>query len=167
MSKEILSNYSPEDVVVILGGVFEVGGYHEGTFISISKDVPLFTTKESSDGKVGRVRNKSGLYTVSLTLMSTTSSNEVMTRLGRLDSRTGMGKFPITIKDTLGKTVFFSPCAWVEELPETDFDIAITSRVWGIKCSCGDIMIGGNEGDGLLVSDIVDQIPNSTLGQMF
>ena len=157
-TKTVLAHYSPEDVVVLVGGFLAVEGYLEGTFINITKDVPFFTTKESSDGVVSRVANKSGLYTVNLTLMSTSESNLIMTRLALLDNLTYVAKFPLIIKDTLGSTLLFSTSSWVENVPTTDFDTGVTSRSWNIKCAKATLNVGGNESASGLVEDAISTI---------
>lgn len=154
----ILAHYSPEDVIVLIGGFLEVEGFLEGTFISISKDVPFFTTKESSDGVVSRVANKSGLYTVNLTLMSTSESNLILTRTASLDNLTHILKFPLIIKDTLGSTLLFSTTSWVENVPTVDFTTDVSSRSWNIKCAKATMSVGGNEKTSGLVQDAISTI---------
>lgn len=165
----ILSHYSPEDVVVLIGGFLPIEGFLEGTFIGISKDTAFFTTKESSDGVVSRVANKSGLYTVSLTLMSTSESNIILTRTAALDNITHMLKFPLIIKDTLGSTLLFSTTSWVENVPNTDFTLGVSARTWNIKCAKATLNVGGNERASGLVEDAISTIAGlaPSLGTMF
>lgn len=153
-----LAHYSPEDVIVSIAGFLPIEGYLEGTFVSISKDVPFFTSKESSDGVVSRVANRSGLYTVELTLMSTSESNQILTRLAMLDSSTKILKFPLIIKDTLGSTLLFATSSWIEGMPTTEFSTGVSGRGWTIKCSKATLNVGGNEGGSGLIEDAINTL---------
>lgn len=154
----ILATYSPEDVIISIAGFLPIEGLLEGTFVSISKDVQLFTSKESSDGVVSRVANKSGLYTVSVTLMSTADSNQVLSRLAMLDSSTKILKFPLIIKDTLGSTLLFSTSSWIENMPTTEFSTGVTARTWSIKCAKATLNVGGNESASGLIEDAINTL---------
>lgn len=142
MSK--LAHYSPEDVNLVVGGIYQITGYVEGSYISVSKDVPTFTTRESSDGEVSRAHSNSTLYTLTLTLHSASDSNQVLTYLAELDSLTKMAKLPIIIKDSLGQSLFFSPSSWIEQVPDLTFSTNIVERDWIFKCSNSVMNVGGN-----------------------
>lgn len=152
--KGSLRTYSPEDVVVSVAGIFTLEGFAEGSFISIRRDAPLFESYESSDGMVSRVKRPSKTYTVTVTIMSTSSSNEFLTRLGLIDYHTHSGKFPVLIKDTLGKTLFFSGSSWIEDLPSTEFSDDIIGRQWSFKCSQATLFVGGNGSPSGIFEDI-------------
>lgn len=147
--------YSPEDVVVLLAGFINISGFAEGTFVSISKDVGNFSTRESSDGVVSRNHAKSATYTVTLTLASTSESNQALSIAAALDNATKMGMFPFIIKDTLGSTLLFAPKAWIENMPDTPFDVNVTDRKWNIKCANAVLMVGGNESPSSLIGDLL------------
>lgn len=142
-----LATYNPEEVTVLFAGTAQISGFADGAFISISKDTPSFSTKETSDGIVGRTYNNSGLYTVELTLASTSESNQLLTYALRADELTRMGKFPLIIKDQLGGSLFFSSTSWIETIPDTDYSTEIGERTWSIKCSQASLNLGGNESD--------------------
>ena len=156
--KTILATYSPEDVTISLAGMIPVEGYTEGTFVSISKDTPYFTTKESSDGFVSRVAHRSNLYTVQLTLMGTSESNKILTKLAVIDNNTHIVKFPFIVKDTLGSTLLFSTSSWIETSPATDYSVSVDSRIWTIKCANASLTVGGNEQESGLMQDAISTI---------
>lgn len=139
-----LAHYSPEDVTVLLGGIIELKGFVDGSFIDIRKDTPLFLTKETADGKVVRTHKKSDLYTVSINLTSYSDSNQALTYAALIDKATKMGKFPLIIKDQLGSSLFFALTAWIENMPDSSFAVDIESRQWVIKCADANFNIGGN-----------------------
>ena len=158
VSKSILSTYSPEDVSFIIAGVINLRGFTGGTFITISKDQPVFKTVESTDGIPSRVKNISKAYTITVDLMSTSESNEVMTRLSLIDYSTHVVKFPLLIKDEMGSTLFFSTSAWIEGHPDVSFSMGVEGRRWVLKATDASNFIGGNESPSALSEDIFNTV---------
>ena len=95
-----LAHYSPEDVTVLLGGVYPLDGFVDGSFVSIQKDSPNFTTKVTADGSISRTRNASSLYTVTVTLASFANTNKILTALAELDYRAMDARLLLLIKDS-------------------------------------------------------------------
>lgn len=153
---EGLANYSPEDVDILVAGMFRVEGFVDGTFINIEKDEPNFRTKVTADGVATRIAVPNPLYTVRITLASTSESNQVFTRLVTIDSLTRAGKFPLMIKDRSGGSVFFSAQSWVEEQADGVFSEGIESRQWIIKCASATFHIGGNLDSDELTENILN-----------
>lgn len=151
----ILGTYSPEDVVVLFGGVHKLTGFVDGTFVSISKDEASFLTRVTSDGKVTRVHSSNPVYSVGITLHSGSESNQVLTYALKVDETTKMGKFPLIVKDKLGSSLFFSATSWVETYPSSNFSTSIEDREWIIKCSQATFNVGGNESPSSLSEDVL------------
>lgn len=150
-----LAHYSPEDVRVLFGGFINISGFHEDTFVTISKDSEVFSTFESADGVVSRQHNPSTLYTVTLVLAGTSESNQILTIASNLDNATKMAMVPFIIKDTLGSTLLFSPKSWIEEYPDVVFGTRIEGRSWKIKCANATLMVGGNEKASSVAGDLL------------
>lgn len=150
-----LAHYSPEDIIVLIAGAVNIVGMAEGTFISISKEDAPFVTKISADGVVSRSYVNSQVYTVTLTLHSTTSSNDVLTKLWLVDEATQRGKFSLLIKDPLGTSLFHSNVCWVSKTPQLDFADKISNREWTITCAQVDINYGGNETSTGMLEDLL------------
>ncbi|MCK9530499.1 MAG: hypothetical protein M0R77_08060 [Gammaproteobacteria bacterium] len=151
----ILGTYSPEDVTVLFGGVHQLSGFIDGTFISISKDEPSFSTRVSADGAPTRTFSSNPLYTVQLVLHSGSESNQVLSYALTVDEITKMGKFPLIIKDQLGSSLFFSLTSWIESKPDSDFSVSIEEREWTIKCSQVTFNVGGNDSPSSLGEDVL------------
>jgi len=141
-----LAHYSPEHVTVLLGGVYPIDGFVDGSFVSIKKDSPNFTTKVTADGSVSRTRNANDVYSVTITLASFANSNKILSAIAELDHRATNARLPLMIKDSKGSTTFFSPEAWVSEPTAVEFGIDITERQWTFTCPKGVLIAGGNEG---------------------
>lgn len=162
MSDTELFCYVPEEVTVLVMGVFPLTGFVDGTFIEITKDVDPFTTQKTADGLVSRVYNNDQTYTISLTLHSGTQSNDLMTKLWQLDEITQRGKFPLLIKDSSGSDLFFSTNTWVQKIPSLTKSNSVDNRVWVLRSSQAAINVGGN----VDASSILDDITNLALGSV-
>lgn len=157
-----LQHYSPEDVTVLLLGVKPIEGFMQGTFIEITKDVRSFGTSRSADGKVARKYDNDDTYTIQLTLMSTSPSNEVLDLWHKADRVSRMAKLPIIIKDQLGSTLFSSTTTWVESPADVSFATEITPRVWTLRSSQGILVNGGNED----ATSLLEDLGNSLIGSL-
>ena len=137
-------HYVPSKVTASILGLIPIKGFVEGTFINISKETRPFETRRSLDGEVGRIHRKDDRYIVEITLAQSSESNNVLTSLFNIDSSTGMGMFPLFIKDGSGTTTFIAADAHVVSLPEAGFSDGIESRIWNIECSNAVYNLGGN-----------------------
>ena len=146
---EILSTYSPEDVVVVLAnGSFShvINGYADGTFIGISREVPASTLYVGSDLSNARVIRANKASTVTLSLHQASESNDVLSQLLANDevARDNTWLFSLTIKDNTGRSLYFSPQAFISIEPDRSFSTGIENRDWGIQCVSLQGVTGGN-----------------------
>lgn len=153
--------YSPEDISILLLGFIPVEGYIDGTFVSISKDLPPFASSITADGQQSRVHRASSTYTMRLTLSNVSPTNDVLTKLWQIDELTKSGKFPVMVKDQLGTSMFFSATSWIESLPSLYYSDRVTEREWVIKCAESVINIGGNDGASGLIQDLFNTVASA------
>lgn len=151
-----LANYCPDEVSVLLTGFIPVEGFFEGTFVEINRQVQPFKSIVSADGQVSRLYTQSNVYDVRLTLMSSSGSNDVLTKLWQLDEITQKGKFPLLIKDKSGSDLFFSATTWIEELPSMSKSEVVDSRTWVLRSVEASINIGGNQGESGILQDLAN-----------
>lgn len=150
-------SYSPEEVTILLAGFIAVEGYVEDVFVDLSKDIVPFKSVRTADGMISRIYDNDSTYTLRLTLMSTSKTNDVLTKLWQLDELTQRGKFPVFIKDKSGSSLFFSPTAWIEGIPSMSLSEKIESRTWVIRCASGVLNVGGNgDTESSLIQDIIN-----------
>ena len=140
-----LNTYSPSDVLVSLAGLHTVTGYADGTFIEIKKLGKPFETQRAMDGDISRIYHEDKGYKVKLTLMQSSSSNNILSMLYNVDLATRLGKFPLIIKDGSGSTTFVSLTTWIEEQPEVKFASTLSTYTWEFGCSDAILSIGGND----------------------
>lgn len=158
MSCKRIAVYSPEDVKVFLGGVYEVKGFVDDTFISIERISEVFSHKITSDGTVVRSHKGNMAYQITITLSNASESNDVLNKLMLIDFATQVGKFPLMIKDNQGSSLMFSPSTWVEQQPRVDFGVNVTNREWVLVSNYATINVGGNYSQSGVVEDSLNTI---------
>lgn len=162
MSK--IAVYSPQDVKVYLGGVYELDGFIEGTFIAIEKIDQLFSQKITSDGMVVRSHKGNMAYRVNITLANTSESNQVLTYLMLVDFATQVGKFPLMIKDHQGSSLLFSPSTWIESQPKSNFGLSVEPREWTLVSPFATLNLGGNYEETGVAMDVVNTLAGAAGG---
>lgn len=130
-------------------------GLANGSFITISKDIPVTSTTRSSDGEIARTIRRDSGYTLKLSLIMTSVSNSIMSRLLAADRVTYQAKFPIFIKDNNGSTVFAAGTCWIVSEPEIVYSNDVESREWTIQCTEGGLYTGDSDPSS---NDIVDSV---------
>lgn len=158
-----LGIYSPADIIINIGGVVTVGGFMDGTFLEINKDLKSYQSRRTPDGTTARLYIKDRTYSIKFILAQSSESNDLLTKIQQIDEITQLAYFPLIIKDIRGSSLVFSPTAWIESLPNQTFGTGIESRVWEIKATDVTVTVGGNEDtDGLfedLVKTVISTVP--------
>lgn len=153
--------YDPSSVYVNVAGVIQLEDVTDGTFIEVTKDSDNFSNIVSADGKVYRMKIPGDTYTVTISLQSVSTSSEVLEYLMIADQTTGVGKFPLMIKDTSGSSLFFATTCWVQSQPTLSFSDNVEARVWTIKATGVSIVFGNSYGSSSTSEDIVKGIIGS------
>lgn len=139
------STYSPSDVSFKLYGIFEVQGFAADSFISIRKQGSRFSTTVGAQGDVARVHNSNDVYQITLSLAQTSFWNQILTAIHELDEASLVGKFPLTISDGSGDSLFVCSTAWIDNVPEVSYTSGMATRDWSITCSDMIFNLAGNE----------------------
>lgn len=137
--------YNSDDVDILIGGFYKVRGLSEGTYVKVKKDLVTNITVRSTDGMVARKKVVNSTFTVEITVLQASPANNTFTRLCKLDNVTGMGKFPLMIRDASGTGYFFSPTVWIEDIPELSFGTENNNKTWILRADSGEINVGGND----------------------
>lgn len=148
-----LWNFSASDIEILLYGLHKVKGISTGNFVTVTKDVVPFQSSRTTDGMVYRKYTNDQTFTIQLTLLSASPTNDLLTKLWLFDESTRMGKFPLLIKDGLGTSRFFSSTTWIEMIPPLSFSDNVETRTWLLRSSQATINVGGS-GDASLAEDI-------------
>ncbi|MNR01004.1 hypothetical protein D3C85_1167960 [compost metagenome] len=150
--------YSPENVMILIAGVYRLEGLMDGSFLTISKNSPIAVAERTADGSIARLINKDDSYSIAVTLTSTTEANDFLTKLALIDRATNKGIFPIFIKDTTGSSMFFTPSAWIEVMPDQEFTDEISPRTWVFRAAQCVENIGSNGEESELIEDLFNLI---------
>lgn len=150
-----IASYSPEDINCLAFGI-PLGGFADGTFITISKDKVPYGATETSDGQVARLYTNSQTYTISLTFHRGSTSNDILTKLWQLDEFSQVGKFPLFIRDLSGTDLFFSTNTWIEGIPNMVQSTNFDTRTWILRSSQAVINVGSNQDASSILQDLIN-----------
>lgn len=121
-------------------------GYGEGAAIKIEKVTPTTKWKEGADGSASRSKTGSRLYKITLTLLSTSVGNGILSAIAKLDESlpNGAGVGPLAVADLQGATEFDSPSAGIESMPALDINQEATNVEWVFYAANGTAYWAGN-----------------------
>ena len=131
-----VSTFDPQKTQCILG-VAQMSGFTDGTFINVEMDDVIFEKKVGADGEVARAKKPGQTATATLTLMSTSLSNLILSGYYATDA-----VFPALFKE--GATVVFAPEAWIEKAPAFERGTEVGDSEWVIAMGKTTIVHGGN-----------------------
>lgn len=138
-----VKTYSPKDVSVIVAGTI-ISGFAEDTFVSIERDSDAFTKVVGADGEVSRTASADLSGTITITLLATSASNDILSALAIADQLTLSGEFPVLIKDEFGNSIHTAPSAWIMKQAAKEYGAEIGETEWVLQCSELIEFVGGN-----------------------
>ena len=138
------ATYDPAQVQIIIGGN-PITGFADGTFVNIEFDEQQWNKVTGADGLTSRAKTNNYAGNVTITLLSTSSGNDVLNALWKRDRRDNSGAVPLIVKDSSGRTVWSAQHAWVQQIPSQGFGKETEERAWTIATAAllGDV--GGNQ----------------------
>lgn len=139
-----MATYLPGKNSTIMG-THSIGGFMDGVFINIEPASDTWKKKVGGQGTVARVRIEDESFRVTLTLMSSSPSNKVLSGLFKTDKATGKGQLPFAFEDASSGDTFFATNSWIVAQPALGKGDDITPVVWIIDCEKGDLLIAGTE----------------------
>jgi len=126
----LVGTYDPKKVIVNFGGNI-LGGYADGTYVEIApNDADGYKKTVGADGEVIRSMSADNTHQITVTLLQSSLSNQVLSTARDTDKLTGMGMMPLTITDLNGATIGFWPQAWIRGDPTWGYGKENTDRVW-------------------------------------
>ena len=124
-----------------------VEGFSKGSFVTIGKEAPTFSTRTSVKGTKLVVGNKTADYSLSFRLDNTANANTWLHSVYKLQEMYGV-VFPVPViyKDNNGSTSFFCATGVMEE-PRVDQGDGVNPTEWRIICPRAVNTIGGSGKD--------------------
>lgn len=150
MASDILiGNYSPESIIATISKgdfVYQITGFADGTFLTVSRLVPASEPYIGSDLTGGRVKRKNRSATATFTLHQYSESNKVLQDLQRADEENDGNAwvFNFGIKDASGQTQLFSNQTIIASTPDFAFSSTTETRDWSFFMFNADTNLGGN-----------------------
>lgn len=142
--------YSPSDVSVTFAGKPLEGFVDNGTFVSITRESPLYSSKRAMDGSVAITQQRYSKWIVTISLAQSSPSNNFLDGMQKImfeKNITAMQFLPLIIKDTSGDTMFFAKDVWIDQVPTQEFGSGLNERQWQFTCNDVTSIIGGNSED--------------------
>lgn len=149
MSTQRLATFAPNDVSVILtqsstGIAHQIGGYSEDSIVNIEWTTPRYSLYTGADNTGTRVFNASNSATLTVSLQQTSASNDVLSQLFNNDGRNSDGLFSVQVKDTSGRSIYFSDSAYIGVRPNAGYSNSMMTRDWVIQAFNLEGYAGGN-----------------------
>lgn len=145
MANKVVKTYDPSKVDAICG-VLPLTGFAAGSFITVEFDEDAFTKYVGSQGEGARAKSCNVAAKVTIRLMQTSDSNDVLTDFALADKFANGGIFPFAIKDNSpnGRTFCIADSMWVKKQPSIDYSNEIGVREWVLDTTNLTVYLGGN-----------------------
>jgi hypothetical protein len=136
------ATYDPRNVTIIIGGII-ASGFADGTFIQVERNNPSFSVVSGASGETSRIKSNDKSCKLTLTLMATSTLNDILTGFMKADEISNSGKFPITIYEITGSTVVSALEAWVSKPPRVEYGKESGTREWELEAGTLEMFVGG------------------------
>lgn len=137
--------YNPKKNIIIYGAK-QLTGFAEDDMITIKPLGDGMQIFSGADGEVGRSIDPNSTYEVTVSLATSSKSNDYLSNCFNKDRKTGNNMLPLIIKDLSGSTLFFAKQAWIKNFPESKRGRKISNQDWTFNTGQVDEpIIGGND----------------------
>ena len=142
----MLSTYDPKKVIVLFGGV-EITGFAEDSIINVKPLSDGISSVVGAHGEVVRTLSPDDRHEVTINLLQSSISNDVLAAVHQRDKRIGDGVLPLVVKDLSGRMTFVDSQAWIVNNPEVNRtnNAADGSQEWVLNTAGGILFPGGND----------------------
>ena len=139
----MLLTYDPKQVTVIVGGN-SISGFADGSFVKIERNEDSWTLQMGTDGEGTRSKSNNRSGKVTVTLMQSSDSNNILQGIATSDELTNGGLVPILIKDGSGASLYMAEQAWSVKPPSSEFAREAGGREWVLETDSLQVFVGGN-----------------------
>ena len=138
-----LSTYDPAQVYVTMGG-FGIQGIVKGSFVTVERNEQAYTGYVGADGEGARAKSNDKSSIITIRLMHTSDSNDILMAFAKADEVSNSGSVPVMVKDNNGRTLCIAENCWIQKIPSVDFGNEIGEREWKLESDSVEIFVGGN-----------------------
>lgn len=135
-------NYDPKQYSLIVGGHI-VGGFADGTFLSVARNNDTWALTVGADGEGARAKSNDKSGTFVFTLLQTSASNSVLSGFHLADELNNGGQLPVLVKDNNGDSIHEAATAWVRKPADVELAKEITNREWTLETDKVTMLVGG------------------------
>ena len=107
--------------LLISCGPRSITGYAVDSFLGIAPTGEGTQKETGCDGETVRSLDPDKTYKITLTIQQTSDDMGFFQRKYELDRETGLGDFPILVRNLMGGEVFSAPQCWVANSPERGY----------------------------------------------
>lgn len=136
MSK--VTTYNPKKVTCALG-MHIASGFADDSFIVVEYAGDGTSHVVGADGEVARSIDPSDMYTVKLSLLQSSATNQYLQKMYDMDKADGNGTFSVNINDVIGKEKFSGAIAWVSKPAPWNRGKSQSNRDWEITVAQGEL----------------------------
>lgn len=141
-----VKTYNPKGVVVTAFGK-TIEGFVDGTFVKVARATESFTKQVGVGGEVTRSYSNDKSGEVTLTLMQTSDSNDILSAAAAADEAspgTGAGIGTFQLKDLNGRTLAHGDECWVRKPADVENAKESGQREWVLDVARLEMTVGGN-----------------------
>ena len=137
--------YDPDQISVSVAGI-PVKGYADDEFVRVERDNPAFDDVVGTDGDTTRSKTNDNRATVTIRLMQSSPSNDLLSVLHNSDKNTpgGVGVGPFLLRDKQGTTLVLGEKSWISKEPDISLGRTATEREWIIRVASLSSFHGGS-----------------------
>lgn len=131
----------PKEVtVMVAGNVLE--GFADAKIL-VERESDAVIDEAGPDGDVVRLLTNDFRGTFTITLLQTSRSNLILSRLAKSDALSGNGVFPVVIKDNRGNDLHIGATSWIRKVAPAAYSKSVEVRAWAIRTSNLNTTVGG------------------------
>lgn len=129
-----VKTYDPSHVSMFFG-VIEMQGFAQDAAITVEHDEDDWSLVIGVDGEGTRSKTSNRSATITVALMQSSVTNDLLSAARILDNDTpgGSGALPLIIKDNSGTTKFTAESCWIQKGPTAELNREATTREWTFR----------------------------------
>ena len=164
MAMMAVQTYNPSDVRLTIGG-YQLAGWNS---ITIARNKQGVQPVPGIRGKHTRVPTNDTSATVTISMLQTSPSHDVMSAIHGLDLVNGTGRLELSLRDGSGRSVFNTIESYITGYPETTYSDNFEYRTWTIYCqTTNDYVVGGNTKAETTLADTLFGGISGAIGNIF
>lgn len=140
-----VKTYDPDNVSVTFGGV-PIRGYSPDSVITFEFDNDMFTKQVGCTGEVARSRSNDQTGTATISLMSTSTSNNTFNIYYQLDVNSNAGVAPLIVVDKNSGETLNAVDAWIQKPPPMSKANEVGNKEWVLATGQASAVYAGIEG---------------------